>query len=194
MRSQWRPALVLLVYFTVLTGVVYPLAVMAIGQLAFHAEAEGSVIASDGRVAGSRLIGQSFTSPGYFWSRLSATAHVPYDASASTGTNLGPLAPALTDAARARIAALRAADSTLTGPIPVDLVTSSGSGLDPEESPEAAFIQVPRVARARGLEPAVVRALVERHLEPRTLGVFGEPRVNVLMLNLSLDSLAHATR
>ena len=192
MRSQWRPAFVLLGYFTVLTGVIYPLVVTLIGGVLFHSQSEGSLVMRDGRVVGSRLIGQSFADPGHFWGRLSATSPAPYNAASSSGSNLGPLAPALTDAARARIAALRAADPALTGPIPVDLVTSSGSGLDPHVSPAAALIQSDRVARARGLDPAAVRALVQRHVEGRTLGLIGEPRVNVLMLNLALDSLSAA--
>jgi K+-transporting ATPase ATPase C chain len=187
MRTELRPALVLLLVFTVLTGLVYPLALTGVAKLVFPRQAEGSLIVRDGRAVGSRLVGQPFSDPRYFWGRLSATAPVPYDASASTGSNLGPLNPALLDVARARIAALRAADPGARGPVPVDLVTASGSGLDPHLSPAAVDYQVARVARARGLPPEVVRAIVKRHTEGRTFGVLGEPRVNVLELNLALD-------
>lgn len=184
-----RPALVLLLVFTVLTGLVYPLAVTGIARLAFPRQAEASLIVRDGRVVGSRLIGQAFSSPRYFWGRLSATGAVPFDASASTGSNRGPLNPALLAAARARIAALRAADPYARGPIPVDLVTASASGLDPDISPAAAEFQAGRVARASGIAVGVVRSLVRRHTSGRTFGVLGEPRVNVLELNLDLDRL-----
>jgi potassium-transporting ATPase KdpC subunit len=187
MRSELRPALVLLLVFTVLTGLVYPLVLTGVAKLVFPRQAEGSLIVRDGRAIGSRLIGQPFTDPRYFWGRLSATSPVPYDASASSGSNLGPLNPALLDAARARIAALRAADPGANRPVPVDLVTASGSGLDPHLSLAGAEIQVARVARARGLPPEVVRAIVKRHAEGRTFGLLGEPRVNVLELNLALD-------
>jgi K+-transporting ATPase ATPase C chain len=187
MRSEIRPAVVLLLLFTVLTGLAYPLAVTAVAKLAFPRRAEGSLIVRDGRAVGSRLVGQPFSDPRYFWGRLSATAPVPYDAAASGGSNLGPLNPALLDAARARLAALRAADPDARGPVPVDLVTASGSGLDPHLSPAAAEYQVARVARARGLAPADVRAVVGRHTEGRTFGLLGEPRVNVLETNLELD-------
>ena len=194
MRSELRPALVLLLLFTLLTGVLYPLAVTAIGRIAFPREATGSLIVKGGRVVGSRLIGQAFERPGDFWGRLSATAPRPYDAMASTGSNFGPLNPALLDAARARIAALRAADPTNTAPVPVDLVTASASGLDPAISPAAAQYQVARVARARGMDPARVRELVRLHTAGRTFAVLGEPRVNVLELNLALDEPAPARR
>jgi K+-transporting ATPase ATPase C chain len=187
MRSEIRPALVLLLVFTVLTGLVYPLVVTGLARVAFPGQSEGSLIVRGGRVVGSRLIGQPFDAPRYFWGRLSATAPAPYDASASTGSNLGPLNPALLDAARARIAALRAADPAQRTPIPVDLVTASGSGLDPEISPAAAEYQVPRVARARGMSPEAVRALVRAHTAGRAFGLIGERRVNVLELNLMLD-------
>jgi potassium-transporting ATPase KdpC subunit len=187
MRTEIRPALVLLLVFTVLTGLVYPLVLTGVAKLVFPRQAEGSLIVRDGHAIGSRLIGQPFSAPRYFWGRLSATAPVPYDASASSGSNLGPLNPALLDAARARIAALRAADPGLRGPVPVDLVTASGSGLDPHLSLAAAEVQVARVARARDLTPEVVRAIVRRHAEGRTFGLLGEPRVNVLELNLALD-------
>jgi K+-transporting ATPase ATPase C chain len=190
MRSEIRPALVLLLVFTLLTGLVYPLALTGLAKLLFPRQAEGSLIVRDGRAVGSRLVGQPFSDPRYFWGRLSATTLVPCDAAASTGSNLGPLNPALLDAARARIAALRAADPGAAVPVPVDLVTASGSGLDPHVSPAAAEYQVARVARARGLTPEVVRAVVRHHTEGRTFGLLGEPRVNVLGTNLALDDLA----
>jgi K+-transporting ATPase ATPase C chain len=190
MRSEIRPALVLLLVFTVLTGLAYPLALTGVARLVFPRQAEGSLIVRDGHAVGSRLVGQPFSDPRYFWGRLSATTPVPYDAAASTGSNLGPLNPALLDAARARIAALRAADPGARGPVPVDLVTASGSGLDPHVSPAAAGYQVARVARARGLDPGLVRELVKRYTEGRAFGLLGEPRVNVLELNLELDDLA----
>jgi potassium-transporting ATPase KdpC subunit len=192
MRSELRPTLVLLLVFTVLTGLVYPLVLTGAAKLVFPRQAEGSLIVQGGSVRGSRLIGQPFSAPGYLWGRLSATAPVPYDAAASTGSNLGPLNPALFDAARARIAALRAADPAARGPVPVDLVTASGSGLDPHVSPAAAEYQLARVARARGLTPGEVRAIVRRHTEGPTLGALGEPRVNVLEVNLELDARARA--
>jgi potassium-transporting ATPase KdpC subunit len=192
MRSELRPALVLLLVFTVLTGLVYPLALTGAAKLLFPRQAGGSLIVRGGSLRGSRLIGQPFSAPGYLWGRLSATAPVPYDAAASTGSNLGPLNPALFDAARARIAALRAADPGARGPVPVDLVTASGSGLDPHVSPAAAEYQLARVARARGLSPDEVRAIVRRHTEGPTFGILGEPRVNVLEVNLELDARAAA--
>ena len=192
MRSEIRPALVLLLVFTVLTGLAYPLVMTAVAKLVFPRQAEGSLIVRGGRAIGSRLVGQPFSDPRYFWGRLSATAPVPYDASASSGSNLGPLNPALLDAARARIAALRAADPGARGPVPVDLVTASGSGLDPHLSLAAAEVQVARVARARGLTPEAVRAIVRRHTEGRTFGILGEPRVNVLETNLALDERGRA--
>jgi K+-transporting ATPase ATPase C chain len=190
MRSEIRPALVLLLVFTVLTGLAYPLVLTGVAKLVFPRQAEGSLIVRDGRAVGSRLVGQPFSDPRYFWGRLSATTPVPYDAAASAGSNLGPLNPALLGAARARIAALRAADPGARGLVPVDLVTASGSGLDPHISPAAAEYQVVRVARARGLAPEVVRAIVRRHTEGRALRLLGEPRVNVLESNLALDDLA----
>lgn len=190
MRSELRPALVLLLLLAVLTGFAYPLAVTAVARLVFPRQAEGSLVVDGGRVVGSRLVGQEFTAPEYFWGRLSATAPAPYTAGASRGSNLGPLNPALLDAARARLAAVRAADPQARGPVPVDLVTASGSGLDPDISPAAAEYQVERVARARGLPPDAVRAIVRRHTAGRTLGLLGEPRVNVLETNLELDARA----
>jgi len=184
-----RPALSLLILLTVLTGLVYPLAVTGLAQLIFPHQAGGSLLTRDGKPIGSALIGQQFTDPRYFWGRPSATAPQAYNGTASGGSNLGPSNPALTDAAKQRIAALRAVDPGNHAPIPVDLVTASGSGLDPEISPAAAQYQLSRVARARGLPPAEVRALVARCTRGRQLGVLGEPRVNVLELNLLLDAL-----
>ncbi|MBI5959181.1 MAG: potassium-transporting ATPase subunit KdpC [Chloroflexi bacterium] len=185
--EQLRPALVLLALLTLLTGVAYPLAMTGLAQLIFPDQANGSIITRDGEAVGSELIGQSFDDPGYFWGRLSATGPFPYNAAASSGSNYGPLNPALFDMVQARIDALHAADPGNTAPIPVDLVTASGSGLDPDISPAAAYYQVPRVARERSLDEAVVRQLVENQIRERLWGVFGEPRVNVLELNLALD-------
>jgi K+-transporting ATPase ATPase C chain len=189
MRSQIRPALMALLIFTVLTGLLYPLVVTGIAQLAFPHQANGSLIVVNGKTVGSSLIGQQFTDPKYFWGRLSATGPYPYNASSSSGSNLGPTNPALLDEAKARIAALKAADPTNTQLIPVDLVTSSGSGLDPDISVAAALYQLPRVARLRGLSESAVRALVNKYTQGRTLGFLGEPTVNVLQLNLALDVL-----
>ena len=190
MDSQFRPALVLVAALTLLTGVAYPLAVTGVARLAFPRQAGGSLIVRDGYVVGSALIGQAFDDPRYFWGRPSATGPVPYHAGASGGSNLGPSNPALHDAVRARITALRAAERTAGGAVPIDLVTASASGLDPHVSPAAAEFQVARVARARGLDPRAVRALVATHTEGRTFGLLGEPRVNVLELNLALDATA----
>ena len=189
MNSILRPAIVLFLIMTVLTGLVYPLAVTGLAQLLFHDQAEGSLALVDGHAVGSRIIGQSFSDPKYFWSRPSATAPQPYNGIASGGSNQGPLNPALTDAVKARIDALKAADPTNTQPIPVDLVTASASGLDPDISIAAARYQAARVARVRGLEPAAVQSLIDAHARTRLLGFLGEPRVNVLELNLALDAL-----
>ncbi|MCL4529324.1 MAG: potassium-transporting ATPase subunit KdpC [Chloroflexi bacterium] len=188
MRSQLKPALILLLIFTALTGIAYPLVITGIAQLAFPAQANGSLIVQNGKVIGSQLIGQQFDDPKYFWGRLSATSPEPYNAASSSGSNLGPTNPALTSAVEARIQALRAADPSNTAPIPVDLVTSSGSGLDPDISVAAALYQVHRVAAARGLTDAQVQALVNQYIEDRQFGFLGEPRVNVLELNLALDN------
>ena len=190
MMSQLRPALVLFALFTVLTGLVYPAVTTGVAQLLFPHQANGSLIVRDARVVGSALIGQPFSDPAYFWSRPSATGPTPYNAASSTGSNLGPTNPALAEAVTARVGALRSADPTQTGPVPVDLVTASGSGLDPHVSPAAARYQVARVARARGRAPEDIREMVDRYTERRTLGLLGEPRVNVLLLNLALDRLA----
>jgi K+-transporting ATPase ATPase C chain len=184
-----RAALVLFLLLTVLTGFLYPLIVTGLAQLLFPARAAGSIVTRDGHAVGSRLIGQSFTDPRYFWSRPSATTPQPYNGTASTGSSLGPLNPTLLDAVKARVAVLRAADPGNRAPVPIDLVTSSGSGLDPEISLAAADYQAARVARARGLAPERVQALIAQHTEGRLLGVLGESRVNVLELNLALDAL-----
>lgn len=186
--SQIRPALVVLTVLTLLTGVAYPLFVTGVAQAAFPTQANGSLVRQGDKVVGSSLIGQQFEDPKYFWGRLSATAPA-YNAAASSGSNLGPLNPALRDEVKGRVDALRAADPGNTGLIPVDLVTSSGSGLDPHVSPGAAYFQVKRVARARGIDEARMKALVDAHVEGRTLAVLGEPVVNVLLLNLALDKL-----
>jgi len=195
-RDQVRPALVVLALMTLLTGAIYPAAVTALAQLIWPEQANGSVVfGEDGAPIGSVLIGQDFTAPGYFWGRPSATAGAPYtpfDRAALTGasgSNLGPLSAGLRDAAAARTAALRAADPTNPMPIPADLVTASASGLDPGISVAGALYQAPRVARARGLTEDAVRGLIDWHTEGRWLGVFGEPRVNVLALNQALDNL-----
>jgi K+-transporting ATPase ATPase C chain len=189
MIRELRPALMVFLVLTVITGVLYPGVVTVVAQVFFRQEASGSVIERAGKAMGSSLLGQPFTSPKYFWSRPSATAPQPYNGAASSGSNQGPTNPALESAVRERIAALRAADPDNTQPVPADLVTASGSGLDPHISPAAAEYQLARVARARGLEEAQVRKLVQGATEGRTFGVLGEPRVNVLKLNLGLDGL-----
>jgi potassium-transporting ATPase KdpC subunit len=190
MHSLIRPAVVLLLLFTVLTGFLYPLAITGIAQVAFAQAASGSILSRDGKPIGSSLIGQNFSDPKYFWGRPSATTPQPYGGTASTGSNLGPLNPALLDGINARIHTLRAADPGNRAVIPVDLVTASASGLDPEESLAAAYYQAPRVARVRSLELPAVRSLIAAHSQNRWLGTFGEPRVNVMALNLALDDLA----
>jgi K+-transporting ATPase ATPase C chain len=194
MLSQIRPALVALAALTLVTGVAYPLLVTGIAQAAFPHQANGSLVVRDGKPVGSRLIGQSFDDPKYFWGRLSATTDsngkaLPYNGGSSVGSNLGPTNPALIDEVKGRIDALTAADPDNQAPVPVDLVTSSGSGLDPDISPAAAEYQVHRVAKARGLDEARVQALVTDHVEGRQLGILGEDRVNVLELNLALDEI-----
>ena len=190
MISQLRPALMLLLLLTLVTGVAYPLLVTGIAQAVFPSQAQGSLIVKGGKVVGSRLIGQPFDDPKYFWSRPSATSPFADNAGSSTGSNLSLTNPDLVKAVQGRVDALRAVDPTNKAPVPVDLVTASGSGLDPHISPAAAFYQAPRVAMARKLSPEVVRELVERHIEGRSFGFLGEPRVNVLALNLALDSAA----
>ena len=195
MLKQLRPAIVSLLLFTAITGVIYPLAVTGIAQVVFPHQANGSLIVQGGKTLGSELIGQSFDDPKFFWGRLSATGTIPYNAfnaenlTASSGSNYGPLNPALMEAVQARVAALKSADSGNPAPIPVDLVTTSGSGLDPHISVAAALYQVPRVARARGLNEEAVRALVNQFTFGRQFGILGEPRVNVLELNLALANL-----
>lgn len=188
MSKLLRQSFILLLLMTVITGVLYPLAATGLAQLIFPQQANGSLIVRDGKAVGSVLIGQSFTDPKYFWGRPSATSPNAYNASASSGSNLGPTNPALTDAVKQRIAALRAADPGNNAPVPVDLVTASGSGLDPEISPAAAQYQLARVAKARGLSTAQIQALVSEYTSGRQFGMLGEPRVNVLQLNLALDA------
>lgn len=189
MNPLVRPALVLFVALTLLTGLAYPLAVTGIGQALFSAQAAGSLILRDGRPVGSSLIGQHFSDPKYLWGRPSATSPTPYNASGSGGSNLGPLNPALADAVEARIAALRSADPGNTGPVPIDLVTASGSGLDPHLSAAGAQYQAARIARVRQLPLQTVQQLIDSHTEGRLFGLLGEPRVNVLQFNLALDAL-----
>ena len=188
MNTLLRPALTLLIVLTGITGIAYPLLVTGVAHVIFPAKAGGSLIVVGGEAIGSRLIGQPFSDPKYFWGRPSATSPQPDNALASGGSNLGPLNPALTDAVKVRIAALHAADPGNHAPVPVDLVTASGSGLDPEISLAAADYQADRVARARSLNPARVRALIAAHAKRSLLGVIGSPRVNVLELNLAIDA------
>src|SRR5258708_4642907 len=189
MLIELRRGFTMLAVMTLITGVAYPALVTAIGQAAFHSQATGSLIEREGKVAGSMLIGQPFADPKHFWSRASATSPYPYNASASSGSNQGPLNPALTDAVTGRIKALHDADSDNAAPVPVDLVTASASGLDPHISPAAAAYQVERVAKARNLDPQKVRTLVAEFTQGRQLGFLGEPRVNVLRLNFALDAM-----
>jgi len=183
-----RPALVLFVLLSALTGLIYPMAVTGVAKTAFPAQADGSLIVIDGTTVGSKLIGQNFSDPKHFWGRPSATAPQPYNASASGGSNQGPLNPALTDAVKARVEALRAADPDNTAPVPVDLVTASASGLDPDISPAAAQYQAARVARVRGMPLSQVQSLIDRNTQKPLLGFLGESRVNVLALNIALDA------
>jgi len=188
-ESILRPTLVLFALLTVIVGLGYPGAVTGVAQAVFPAQANGSIVRKDGKPVGSALIGQNFSDPKHFWSRPSATSPMAYNAANSGGSNLGPLNPALTDAVKGRIEALHAADPGNRASVPIDLVTASGSGLDPHISPEAARYQVARVAKARGLAPEQVLALVERHVERPWLPVLGAPVVNVLRLNLDLDAV-----
>jgi potassium-transporting ATPase KdpC subunit len=192
MQSLFRPLLVVFAALAVITGLAYPAFMTGVGQLAFPAQANGSLIEQDGKVVGSSLMGQQFDAPQYFWGRLSATSPKPYDPTNSGGSNLGPLNSALLDELKGRIAALKAAGTDMSQPIPVDLVTSSASGLDPEISPAAAAYQVARVAQARKLSPSTVQQLVDANTSGRQFGVLGEPRVNVLKLNLALDAAQSA--
>ena len=189
MKTLLRPALTLFVVLSIVTGIIYPLVTTGIAKVLFTERAGGSIITKDGKPIGSAIIGQNFADPKHFWGRPSATSPQPYNGSASGGSNLGPLNPALTDAVKGRVDAIKAADPGNTKPVPADLVTASGSGLDPHISPEAAKYQAIRVAKIRGLPPEKVMALIEQHTEDRQWGIFGEPRVNVLELNLALDSL-----
>jgi K+-transporting ATPase ATPase C chain len=189
-REQLKTALLSLLVLSGLTGILYPLAMTGAAQVLFPRQANGSLIVEDGKPLGSRLIGQPFNDPRYFWSRLSATSPAPYNASNSSGSNLGPLNPALFKAVADRIAALRKSDPDNQAPVPVDLVTSSASGLDPHISPAAAYYQAARVARLQGLPAADVRRLIEQKTQNRFLGILGEPAVNVLELNLALKAMA----
>ncbi|MBP0609064.1 MULTISPECIES: potassium-transporting ATPase subunit KdpC [Burkholderia] len=188
MKSLIRPLVVLFIILTAVTGLAYPAVMTVFGQAVFPSQANGSLIEQNGKVVGSALIGQSFDAPKYFWGRLSATAPMPYNAAGSGGSNFGPLNPSLADQVKARIAALRDAGTDLSKPVPVDLVTASASGLDPEITPAAAAYQVERVAKARNLAPDAVAQLVAANTAGRQFGVLGEPRVNVLKLNLALDA------
>lgn len=190
MSNAFRPALSILLCLTVLTGAGYPLLITGIAQLAFPSQAAGSLLLQDGKAVGSKLIGQHFSDPKYFWSRPSATAPYANNALASGGSNQGPLNPALLDAVKQRIAALKAADPHNTAPVPVDLVTASASGLDPHISAAAALYQLNRVARVRDMDASKLQALLATHTEGRWLGFLGEPRVNVLELNLALDAMS----
>ena len=190
MIKHLKPAIILFVLLSVLTGVIYPLVVTGLAQLLFPAQANGSLMKdSAGKSAGSSLIGQSFSSPGHFWGRPSATGPFPYNAGASSGSNLGPTSPALLDAVKARIQALKAADPDNQAQVPVDLITASASGLDPHISPAAADYQVHRVTKARNIKPEILRALIAANTEFRQWGFLGEPRVNVMALNLALDTM-----
>ena len=191
MKTLLRPAVSLFLLLSAVTGLLYPLLVTGVAQLAFPAAANGSLIVKEGKPVGSELVGQHFTAAKYFWGRPSATGPQPYNAAASSGSNLGPTNPALADSVKARIEALRAADPDNQQPVPIDLVTASASGLDPHISPTAAAYQADRVAHARQLDPQTVRQLIVQHSEGRELAVFGEPRVHVLRLNLALEGMAH---
>ena len=189
MKNILRPAFVVFLVLTLVTGIAYPLVVTGLAQTLFPAQASGSLIIRDGKPVGSALIGQNFSDPKHFWGRPSATSPMAYNAAASSGSNQGPLNPALTDAVKGRVEALRAADPGNTSPVPVDLVTASASGLDPHISPAAARYQVARVARARSLPASKVQALVDQQVEGPLWGILGESRVNVLRLNLALETL-----
>ncbi|HYS67366.1 MAG TPA: potassium-transporting ATPase subunit KdpC [Paraburkholderia sp.] len=189
MKNLFRPLIVIFAVLTAVTGLAYPAVMTAVGQTVFNAQANGGMLEQDGKVVGSKLIGQQFDAPQYFWGRLSATSPMPYNAQGSSGSNLGPTNPALIDEVKGRIDALKAAGTDMSKPVPVDLVTSSGSGLDPEISPAAAAYQIERVAKARKLAANDVQALVDRYTSGRQFGIFGEARVNVLQLNLALDGM-----
>lgn len=195
LQAQIRPALVALLVFVLLTGVIYPLSITGLAQLFFPHQANGSLLSNEGQTVGSELVGQQFSAPRYFWPRPSATAGHPYNAfdpsalTGSSGSNLGPLSSTLVDTVRQRVEALQAANPDSTSPIPVDLVTASASGLDAHISPAAAYYQIARIARVRGLNPQVLSDLVDQHIENRQLGFLGQARVNVLLLNLALDGI-----
>ncbi|CAB3791419.1 Potassium-transporting ATPase KdpC subunit [Paraburkholderia ultramafica] len=189
MKNLFRPLIVIFAVLTAVTGLAYPAVMTAFGQAAFHDQANGSLLEQNGKLVGSQLIGQQFDAPQYFWGRLSATSPMPYNAQGSSGSNLGPTNPALLDEVKGRLDALKAAGTDMSKPVPVDLVTSSGSGLDPEISPAAAAYQVERVAKARQLAPNDVQTLVDRYTTGRQFGILGESRVNVLKLNLALDEM-----
>jgi potassium-transporting ATPase KdpC subunit len=191
MKTLFRPMIVIFAVLTAITGLVYPAVMTAFGQAVFSNQANGSLLEKDGKVVGSSLMGQQFDAPQYFWGRLSATSPMPYNPTNSGGSNTGPTNPALADEVKGRIAALKAAGTDVSKPVPVDLVTSSGSGLDPEISPAAAQYQIARVATARKMSEADVAALVDKYTQGRQFGVLGEPRVNVLELNLALDQAQH---
>jgi potassium-transporting ATPase KdpC subunit len=186
-KEQIRPAILVFIVLTIITGVVYPVVVTGIAQLFFHNKANGSLIYRNGRPIGSSLIGQPFDDPKYFWGRPSVTSPVPYNSSSSSGSNLGPSSPALVDAAKTRIKSLRAVDPGNTNSIPIDLVTSSASGLDPHLSLAGIYYQIPRVARTRGLPQDAIKIIILEHTSGRLLGLIGEPVVNILELNLALD-------
>ena len=188
MMKMLKNALGLFLILTLVTGVAYPLVVTGIAQLVMPARASGSVVTRGGKPVGSSLLGQQFSDAGHFWGRPSATSPQPYNGASSSGSNLAPTNPALLGAINGRVQALRAADPGNAAPVPVDLVTASGSGLDPHISPAAALYQVPRVARARGMNESTLRELVAAHVQGRTFGILGEPRINVLELNLALDA------
>ncbi|MFA6133091.1 MAG: potassium-transporting ATPase subunit KdpC [Phycisphaerae bacterium] len=191
MRTLIRQTIGTLMLLSLITGLAYPLLVTVVAQVAFPGQANGSLIVRNGKVVGSELIGQPFSDPRYFWSRPSATSPIPYNAANSSGSNLGPLNPTLADNVSRQVTALRTAGPAGKSPVPVDLVTSSASGLDPDISPASAEYQVPRVAKARHMDETKLRALVAANTHGRQLGFLGEPRVNVLMLNLALDRLEH---
>jgi len=191
MLKEFKPALILLIALSILTGMIYPALVTGVANVVFPNQASGSLLESDGKVVGSRLIGQNFADPGHFWGRPSATGPMPYNAAASSGSNQGPLNPALEEAVKGRIAALQTSNPGQSAPIPVDLVTASASGLDPHISIAAALWQVPRIARERHVPEGEIRALVTAQTESRQLGFLGEPRVNVLTLNLALDKASN---
>src|SRR5258706_1003402 len=191
MNSLFRPLIAIFAVLTAVTALAYPAMMTAVGKAAFNDQANGSIIQVNGKVVGSKLIGQQFDAPQYFWGRLSATSPMPYNAQGSSGSNLGPLNPALSDEVKGRLDALKGAGTDMSQPVPVDLVTSSGSGLDPEISPAAAAYQVERVAKARKMNVNDVQALVERFTSGRQFGVLGEARVNVLQLNAALDAAHH---